>query len=107
MISLVSKPILITRYMCNGWIKEGKKIHFIHEFWILHLPVLLKLRVLDTWYLQKRIITGLLTGATNNDNFNDELNKNETYIVWIDVCPDQESETSNGRDAGIVQLPLV
>lgn len=53
------------------------------------------------------MITGLLTGATINDNFNDELNKNETYIVWIDVCPDQESETSNGRDAGRVQLPLV
>lgn len=64
---------------------------------------------MDTWYLQKRIIhvTGLLTGATNNDNFKDEFNKNETYIVWIDVCPDQESETSNGRDAGRVYLPQV
>lgn len=49
----------------------------------------------------------MLTGATNNDNFKDEFNKNETYIVWIDECPDQESETSNGRDAGRVQLPLV
>lgn len=33
--------------------------------------------------------------------------KNETYIVWKDVCPDPESETLNGRVAERVQLPLV
>lgn len=49
----------------------------------------------------------MLTGATNNDNFKDEFNKNETYIVWIDECPDQESETLNGRVAERVQVPQV